>query len=75
MAKAKSNKNYEKNVTMAVKNMVEFMKDEVDRSVAHLASLEKIDKSNAESVSSVIKSSIDSAMVKTITMVQKSVRE
>jgi hypothetical protein len=74
MAKTKSKKNYEKEVTQAVKSMVEFMKDEVDRSVAHLTNIEKLDRENAESVSNVIKSSIDASMMKTIEMVQRSVR-
>ena len=74
MAKTKSTKNYEREVTQAVKTMVEFMKDEVDRSVAHLTNIEKLDRENAESVSNVIKSSIDASMMKTIEMVQRSVR-
>lgn len=74
MAKTKNTKNYEKEVTQAVKTMVEFMKDEVDRSVAHLTTIEKLDRENAESVSNVIKSSIDASMMKTIEMVQRSVR-
>ena len=76
MAKAKTKTpNYEKQVTMAVKEMVEFMKDEVERSVAHLTNLEKIEKQNADSVYNVIKSSIDSAMFKTIGIVQNSVKQ
>jgi hypothetical protein len=55
----------------AVKNMVEFMKDEVDRAVMALSSQEKIEKSNAESVSNVIKMSIDSAFVKVSGQIQK----
>lgn len=75
MAKTKEkSQDNEKQITMAVKEMVEFIKDEVDRSVAHLANLEKIERQNAESVSNVIKSSIDSAMVKTIGIVQNSVK-
>jgi len=75
MAKTKEKKpNYEKQVTTAVKEMVEFMKSEIDKSVLHLTSLEKIEKENAESVSSVIKSSIDASMIKAIGTVQRSVR-
>ena len=62
----KTNVNIEKKLTFAVKNMVDFVKDEVDRAVAHLSTIEKIDKSNAESVSNVLKATIDSSFQKTI---------
>jgi len=75
MGKTKEKRpNYEKQVTFAVREMVEFMKSEVDKSVAHLINLEKIEKQNAESVSSVIKSSIEASMIKAIGTVQRSVR-
>ena len=75
MAKTKEKKpNYEKQVTTAVKEMVEFIKSEIDKSVLHLINIKKIEKENAESVSNVLKSSIDASMVKAIGTVQRSVR-
>ena len=70
----KTNVDIEKNVTFAVKNMVDFVKDEVDRAVAHLSTIEKIDKSNAESVSNVLKATIDSSFQKTIETVIRSTK-
>jgi hypothetical protein len=70
MKKSKT-KNTSRETMTAVKNMVEFMKDEVDRAVMTLSSQEKIEKSNAESVSNVIKMSIDSAFVKVSGQIQK----
>lgn len=70
----KTNVNIEKKLTFAVKNMVDFVKDEVDRAVAHLSTIEKIDKSNAESVSNVLKATIDSSFQKTIETVIRSTK-
>ena len=66
-----SKKNNSKEVMTAVKTMVEFMKDEVDRAVVSLSSQDKISSENAQSVSNVIKMSIESAFVKTSSQVQK----
>ena len=57
----------------AVRTMVEFMKDETDRAVAALASESKIDANNVQSVSNVIKMTIESAFIKTSGIVQKTV--
>lgn len=72
MAK-KSKVNKTKNTMAAVKNMVDFMKDEVDRAIVSLSSQDKISRENAESVSNVIKMSIESAFIKTSGQVQKAV--
>ena len=55
----------------AVREMVEFIKDETDRTVAILAADSKIDASNAQSVSNLIKMTIESAFIKTSGIVQK----
>lgn len=70
MKKSKT-ENKSRETMTAVKNMIEFMKDEVDRAVMTLSNQEKIEKSNAESVSNVIKMSIDSAFVKVSGQIQK----
>tara|TARA_B100000035_G_scaffold314542_1_gene331170 strand:- start:2201 stop:2428 length:228 start_codon:yes stop_codon:yes gene_type:complete len=72
-SKTKKTKNKSKQTMGAVKTMVEFMKDEVDRAILGLSTQEKISKENVESVSNVIKMSIDSAFIKTAGMVQDSV--
>jgi len=74
MAKTKETKATKSRKTMqAVKTMVDFMKDEVDRAILTLSSQDKISTDNAESVSNVIKMSIDSAFVKTASQVEKSI--
>ena len=57
----------------AVRTMVDFMKDETDRAVATLASESKIDANNVQSVSNMIKMTIESAFIKTSGIVQKTV--
>jgi hypothetical protein len=70
MAKSKKVNNT-KNTMSAVRNMVEFMKDEVDRAVMALSTQDKIDSTNVESVSNVIKMSLESAFIKTAEHVEK----
>jgi len=70
MAKSKKVNNT-KNTMSAVRNMVEFMKDEVDRAVMTLSTQDKIDSTNVESVSNVIKMSLESAFIKTAEHVEK----
>ncbi len=75
MAKtSKANKKNNPRETMtAVREMVEFIKDETDRAVAMLAAESKIDSSNAQSVSNLIKMTIESAFIKTSGIIQKTV--
>lgn len=75
MAKtSKTNKKNNSRETMtAVREMVEFIKDETDRTVAMLAAESKIDSSNAQSVSNLIKMTIESAFIKTSGTIQKTV--
>ena len=70
MAKSKKVNNT-KNTMSAVRNMVEFMKDEVERAVMNLSTQDKIDSTNVESVSNVIKMSLESAFIKTAEHVEK----
>ena len=65
--------NSSKETMLAVRNMVEFIKNETDRAVATLAAESKIDANNVQSVSNLIKSTIESAFIKTSGSVQKSV--
>jgi len=67
----KSNKGTE--TMSAVKEMVEFMKNETDRAVATLAAESKIDSNNVQSVSNLIKLTIESAFIKTAGTVQKTI--
>lgn len=55
----------------AVRSMVDFMKDEVDRAISHLSKDSKIENQNAASVSNVIKMSIDAAFVKASEQIEK----
>ena len=75
MAKtSKTNKKNNSRETMtAVRDMVEFIKDETERTVAMLAAESKIDASNAQSVSNLIKMTIESAFIKTSGIIQKTV--
>jgi len=70
MAKSKK-ETKSKDTMVAVKSMVDFMKDEVDRAVAHLSKDSKIESSNASSVSNVIKMSLDSAFIKAAGQIEK----
>ena len=75
MAKtSKTSKKTNSRETMtAVRTMVEFMKDETDRAVATLAAESKIDANNVQTVSNLIKLTIESAFIKTSGIVQKTV--
>jgi len=77
MAKSKnktesSNFNKTRETMFAVKSMVDFIKDEVDRAVVTMASQGKIETTNQESVSNVIKMTIDNAFMKSSAQVEKS---
>ena len=75
MSKVKSKKTNTKIETMiAVKSMVEFIKDEVDKAIINLSSKEKIDVNEAQSVSNVIKMSIDSAFIKASRQFENSIK-
>lgn len=74
MAKVKEVKTVNSRETMAaVKNMVEFMKEEVDKAVLKLSLDNKIERSNSESVSLLIKSTIESSFVRAAGTIQKTV--
>ena len=75
MSKVKSKKRNTKIETMiAVKSMVEFIKDEVDKAIINLSETEKINTGDAQSVSNVIKMSIDSAFIKASSQVEKTIK-
>ena len=63
--------NKEMKIMGDVKNMVEYMKDEVDKAIAILTKDGKIDKVHTDSVSGFIKSTIDSTLVKASQSIQK----
>ena len=75
MVKSKDTKKSPTRETMgAVKNMVEFMKDEVDKAIANLSHQGQIEFDNTTSVSSLIKMSIDNAFVKSAESIEKSLK-
>tara|TARA_B100000287_G_scaffold367569_1_gene363403 strand:+ start:1082 stop:1318 length:237 start_codon:yes stop_codon:yes gene_type:complete len=63
----------QKKVMFAVREMVSFIKEEVDRSVATLSERGEIPRENALSVSNSLKMTIESAMIKASATVAKSV--
>ena len=62
----------DRKVMFAVREMVNFIKDEVDRSISVLSENGSIPRENAASVSNSLKMTIDSAMIKASNNVQKS---
>ena len=66
--------NNQKETMDAIRTMVDFIKDETDRAVVTLAAESKIDANNVQSVSNLIKLTIESAFIKTSGIVQKTVK-
>jgi len=75
MAKTSKTKktNNSRETMSAVRMMVDYMKDETERAVATLAADSKIDANHVQSVSSLIKLTLESAFIKTSGIVQKTV--
>lgn len=63
----------ERKVLAEVRNMVDFMKDEVDRAVASMVREKIIESHQATTVSTLLKSTLEASMIKTSGMIQKAV--